>query len=198
QRGALRRLDRRRRGAGCQQNRRQGQRPCAQGSTYEEHAQFPLDREGMATGAVPGLTGALLDDGAAGLPPPNRLCQKPQPSTSPDSEPVTTGTCFAPEHCCSVGLPSAGLTHAICNPSPGAADSGRVGSLANRLRHTRSAPVAPNRWAGLLSSRPIQNTPRCSPVKPANQLSRKSLLVPVLPATCSEARLELPSELAVP
>jgi hypothetical protein len=41
---------------------------------------------------------------------------------------------------------------------------------------------------GLLSSRPIQNTARCSPVKPANQLSRKSLLVPVLPAACSHAR----------
>ncbi len=73
-----------------------------------------------------------------------------------------------------------------------------VGSLANKSRQARKPPLAPNSVVGLLSSRPIQNTARCWPVKPANQLSRMSLLVPVLPAACSEASAELPIALAVP
>jgi hypothetical protein len=44
------------------------------------------------------------------------------------------------------------------------------------------APLAPVSPVGWLSSRPTQTTARVSPPKPANQLSRKSPDVPVLPA----------------
>src|SRR5690606_6796033 len=63
--------------------------------------------------------------------------------------------------------------------------SGAGSRLAIRRPHTVSAPLAPVRPVGLLSSRPTHTTASLSPVKPANQLSRRSSVVPVLPATLS-------------
>ncbi|MNT31599.1 hypothetical protein D3C72_1674440 [compost metagenome] len=51
-----------------------------------------------------------------------------------------------------------------------------------KLVQTCSAPVAPVSGVLPLSSRPSQTTASRSWLKPANQLSRESLVVPVLPA----------------
>src|SRR5690606_1641409 len=80
--------------------------------------------------------------------------------------------------------------------------AGRAGTksscAASRISRTQTgkAPLAPVSIAGSLLSRPIHTTATRSPEKPANQLSRKSSVVPVLPATrTSSAR---PAALAVP
>ena len=64
--------------------------------------------------------------------------------------------------------------------------------------HTRMAPVAPYSPVASLRSLPIHTTARWSPVQPANQLSRPSLLVPVLPAACRCPRPSSTSRRAVP
>src|ERR1700721_771138 len=128
-----------------------------------QHDQFRIGVSGLGDDGV-----LAAEDGAL---PPNKICRK-QPSVSAERVPATTGNCRAPSHCDSVRLPSVGLIQAISSPSPKV-----VGSACG---------------VGLLSSRPIQNTARCWPVKPANQLSRKSLLVPVLPAACNHFRFESP------
>ena len=52
-----------------------------------------------------------------------------------------------------------------------------------------SAAWAPLRPSGWLSSKPTQTTVSSSGVKPTNQASRRSLVVPVLPAaSCVEPR----------
>ena len=48
-----------------------------------------------------------------------------------------------------------------------------------------SAACAPDNPTGWLSSKPTHTTVRSSGVKPTNQASRKSLVVPVLPAASS-------------
>ncbi|MNZ65327.1 hypothetical protein D3C78_835160 [compost metagenome] len=55
-----------------------------------------------------------------------------------------------------------------------------------KLVQTCRAPVAPVNGVLPLSSRPSQTTASRSWLKPANQLSRESLLVPVLPARFNE------------
>ncbi|MNR38854.1 hypothetical protein D3C85_1569910 [compost metagenome] len=60
--------------------------------------------------------------------------------------------------------------------------SGNGSALRMKLVQTCNAPVAPVNGVLPLSSRPSQTTASKSWLKPANQLSRESLLVPVLPA----------------
>ncbi|MNC57390.1 hypothetical protein D3C75_1070480 [compost metagenome] len=60
--------------------------------------------------------------------------------------------------------------------------SGSGSAFFMKLVHTCRAPVAPVNGVLPLSSRPIHTTASRSWLKPENQLSRESLLVPVLPA----------------
>src|SRR5690606_5648522 len=73
-----------------------------------------------------------------------------------------------------------------------------LGKRLNSCDQTRIAPVEPYRPVGWLSSLPTQATARWSPVYPANQLSRLSLLVPVLPAAASSPRPSATSRRPVP
>src|SRR5690348_14357271 len=108
------------------------------------------------------------------------------------------GYCRAPSHCGRLPCPVAGSIHAYWRPSPIDVPSGALGIFSNNFIHTRSAPVAPHKCVGWLSSRPIQVTARRSPVKPENHESRWWSEVPVLPATFNDARDELPIGAAVP
>jgi len=82
-------------------------------------------------------------------------------------------------------------------PAGAWADRGCCGRAFISWVKMGSAPLAPVSLVGWLSSRPTQTTASRSAEKPANQLSRRSLVVPVLPASCSPGRA-LPSAAAVP
>ena len=59
-------------------------------------------------------------------------------------------------------------------------------------------PVEPVSPVGRLSSQPTHTTARRSPVNPVNQLSRRSLVVPVCPAICRSEGKRCVSRRAVP
>src|SRR5690606_23419049 len=95
------------------------------------------------------------------------------------AKPATKAKRRAPGHSASVALDCS--TH--CQSSPWLPTrSVALGRRENRPDHTRIAPVAPYSPVCSFWSLPTQATARWSPVQPANQLSRPSLLVPVLPA----------------
>ena len=66
-----------------------------------------------------------------------------------------------------------------------ARSGGRQSALIMKLVQMGSAACAPLRPSAWLSSKPTQTTVSSSGVKPTNQASRRSLVVPVLPAASS-------------
>src|SRR5690606_6903337 len=180
-------------------------------------------RQGHCTGSLVGGGGG--GGGAGGgsacgwrRPRPNQLRQPrsgdwpwPAPGIAPSSagsgamneaqgtyggaNPDTKAKRRAPGHSASVALDCS--THCQSSPCP-PTRSGALGSRENSRDHTRIAPVAPYRPVCSFWSLPTQTTARWSPVQPANQLSRPSLLVPVLPAALSRPRPSLTSWRPVP
>src|SRR5690606_13679738 len=93
----------------------------------------------------------------------------------------------APSHCSALSKPVSVSIQSKLTPSGACILTPRVGNWLIKSAQTCKAPPEPVSGVALLSSRPNQTTARCSPLKPANQLSRRSLVVPGLPAGGEDA-----------
>ena len=122
----------------------------------------------------------------------------PQAADSVGADPATKGSSTASGQLLSLRNPDTGSIQTRSILSGSGKMSGSGSSLAIISPQTVIAPAAPVRPAGRSSSRPTHTTARRSPVKPANQLSRKASVVPVFPATCNSAGSRAARPRAVP
>src|SRR5690606_397421 len=82
------------------------------------------------------------------------------------------GSQTEPSQVSALSLPVVRSIQSKLTPGGGSCSRLRVGNCFIKSAQTCKAPPAPLSGVWLLSSRPSQTTARCSPLNPANQLSR--------------------------